>query len=62
MANAIMSDEDGLDVFRSEDAILDGHFILSFGLYSTVFLQKAQVYRAPAKTIPAYKPGSRGLA
>lgn len=50
MADAIMSDEDVLDVFRSEDAILDGHFILSSGLHSPVFLQKALVYRSPAKT------------
>ncbi|MFK7791718.1 MAG: orotate phosphoribosyltransferase [Devosiaceae bacterium] len=45
-----MSDEDVLDVFRSENAILDGHFILSSGLHSPVFLQKALVYRSPAKT------------
>lgn len=50
MTGTIMSDEDVLDVFRSEDAILDGHFILSSGLHSPVFLQKALVYRSPAKT------------
>lgn len=50
MSEAILSDEDVLDVFRSEDAILDGHFILSSGLHSPVFLQKALVYRSPAKT------------
>lgn len=50
MGEAMMTDEDVLDVFRSEDAILDGHFILSSGLHSPIFLQKALVYRSPAKT------------
>lgn len=50
MNDTILSDEDVLDVFRSENAILDGHFILSSGLHSPVFLQKALVYRSPAKT------------
>ncbi len=50
MNGTIMSSEEVLDVFRSEDAILDGHFILSSGLHSPVFLQKALVYRSPAKT------------
>ncbi|MEM1284070.1 MAG: orotate phosphoribosyltransferase [Pseudomonadota bacterium] len=45
-----MTDEDVLEIFRSENAILDGHFILSSGLHSPVFLQKALVYRSPAKT------------
>lgn len=50
MADSMLTDEDVLEVFRSEDAILDGHFILSSGLHSPVFLQKALVYRSPAKT------------
>ena len=45
-----MSDEEVLDIFRSQDAILEGHFVLSSGLHSPVFLQKALVYRSPAKT------------
>jgi orotate phosphoribosyltransferase len=36
-----------LDVFRKCDAILEGHFILSSGLRSPMFLQKALVFRQP---------------
>ncbi len=36
-----------LDIFRQCDAILEGHFILSSGLRSAVFLQKALVFRQP---------------
>ncbi len=46
----IISQDDVLEIFRSQDAILEGHFILSSGLHSPVFLQKALVYRSPAKT------------
>lgn len=45
-----MTDDEVLEIFRSENAILDGHFILSSGLHSPVFLQKALVYRSPSKT------------
>jgi len=38
-----------LAIFRECDAILDGHFILSSGLRSPVFLQKALVFRRPDK-------------
>jgi orotate phosphoribosyltransferase len=38
-----------LDVFRSCGAILEGHFILSSGLRSPVFLQKARVFMYPDK-------------
>lgn len=50
MSDDSMSREQVLDVFRSQNAILEGHFILSSGLHSPVFLQKALVYRSPAKT------------
>ena len=45
-----MTTEQVLDIFRSQDAILEGHFILTSGLRSPIFLQKALVYRSPAKT------------
>jgi orotate phosphoribosyltransferase len=39
-----------LAVFKSCDAILEGHFILSSGLRSPLFLQKTLVFRRPDKT------------
>ena len=39
-----MNSQEVLDVFRSCDAILDGHFILSSGLRSATFLQKQRVF------------------
>ncbi|MBV6656397.1 MAG: orotate phosphoribosyltransferase [Devosiaceae bacterium] len=45
-----MTVDEVLEIFRSQDAILEGHFILSSGLHSPVFLQKALVYQSPAKT------------
>ncbi len=38
-----------LDIFRESNAILEGHFILSSGLRSPVFLQKALVFSQPEK-------------
>jgi orotate phosphoribosyltransferase len=38
-----------LDIFRQCGAILEGHFILSSGLRSPVFLQKARVFMYPDK-------------
>jgi orotate phosphoribosyltransferase len=38
-----------LDLFRESGALLEGHFILSSGLRSPVFLQKARVFMHPAK-------------
>jgi orotate phosphoribosyltransferase len=46
----MLTQQDVLDIFRSAHAILEGHFILSSGLHSPVFLQKALVYRYPEKT------------
>ncbi len=45
----MMSHDEVMQVFRECDAILDGHFILSSGLRSPVFLQKALVFRRPEK-------------
>jgi orotate phosphoribosyltransferase len=39
--------EDVLDIFRDCGALLEGHFILSSGLRSPVFLQKAKVFQYP---------------
>ncbi len=43
-----MTRDEVLDIFRQCDALLEGHFILSSGLHSPVFLQKALVFRRPA--------------
>lgn len=45
-----MQTEDVLAVFRECGAILEGHFILSSGLRSPVFLQKARVFMHADKT------------
>ncbi|MEM8794187.1 MAG: orotate phosphoribosyltransferase [Pseudomonadota bacterium] len=45
-----MEREDVLAVFREAGAILEGHFILTSGLRSPVFLQKALVFQYPEKT------------
>jgi orotate phosphoribosyltransferase len=42
--------EEVLDIFRDCGALLEGHFILSSGLRSPIFLQKALVFRRPDKT------------
>ncbi|WP_019961683.1 orotate phosphoribosyltransferase [Woodsholea maritima] len=39
-----------LNEFRDAGALLEGHFILSSGLRSSVFLQKALVFRNAART------------
>jgi orotate phosphoribosyltransferase len=45
-----MTQDDILDEFRSAGALLEGHFILSSGLHSPVFLQKMFVFQDPART------------
>lgn len=45
-----MTQDEVLQVFRDCGALLEGHFILSSGLRSPVFLQKALVFRRPDKT------------
>lgn len=42
-----MKQEDVLNAFREADALLEGHFILSSGRRSPVFLQKALVFAQP---------------
>jgi orotate phosphoribosyltransferase len=45
-----MTEAEVIEVFRSAGAILEGHFILSSGLRSPVFIQKARVFMYPDKT------------
>lgn len=45
-----MNTHDVLAVFREAGAILEGHFILTSGLRSPVFLQKARVFMHADKT------------
>src|SRR3546814_3383011 len=45
-----MTPDEVLDEFRGADALLEGHFILSSGLHSPVFLQKMRVFQDPART------------
>lgn len=45
-----MTRDEVLAVFREAGAILEGHFILSSGRRSAVFLQKARVFMHPGRT------------
>lgn len=45
-----MTPEDVLTEFRAAGALREGHFILSSGLHSGVFLQKNLVFMHPART------------
>lgn len=45
-----MNTDEVLDVFREAGAVLEGHFILTSGLRSPVFLQKARVFMHADKT------------
>lgn len=45
-----MNTDDVLSIFKSAGAVLEGHFILTSGLHSPVFLQKARVFMHPDKT------------
>ncbi len=45
-----MNTDEVLDVFREAGALLEGHFILSSGLRSPVFLQKAFIFKDPRLT------------
>jgi orotate phosphoribosyltransferase len=46
----MMTVDEVLEIFRSAGAILHGHFILTSGLRSPVFLQKARVFMHADKT------------
>jgi orotate phosphoribosyltransferase len=45
-----MTPEQVLDEFRAAGALLKGHFLLSSGLHSDTFLQKALVFQNAART------------
>jgi orotate phosphoribosyltransferase len=45
-----MTESEVLDEFRAAGALLEGHFILSSGLHSPVFLQKMFIFQDPART------------
>ena len=45
-----MTSDDILEEFRDAGALLEGHFILSSGLRSPVFLQKMRIFEDPART------------
>lgn len=46
----MLDQEQVLDEFRQAGALLEGHFILSSGLRSPVFLQKMRVFEDPVRT------------
>lgn len=46
----MMTTDDVLDVFKEAGALLEGHFILSSGRRSSVFLQKALIFKNPKLT------------
>lgn len=50
MADGMMSTDEVLRIFREAGAVLEGHFILTSGLRSPVFLQKARVFMHADKT------------
>jgi len=45
-----MTRDDVLNEFRAAGALLEGHFLLSSGLHSPVFLQKAKVFADAQRT------------
>ncbi|MDI6026458.1 orotate phosphoribosyltransferase [Corticibacterium sp. UT-5YL-CI-8] len=45
-----MNTDEVLEIFRDAGAVLEGHFILTSGLRSPVFLQKARVFMHADKT------------
>ncbi len=45
-----MQNDEILDEFRAADALLEGHFVLSSGRHSPVFLQKMRVFQYPDRT------------
>ena len=45
-----MNEAEVIQVFKDSGAILEGHFILSSGLRSPLFIQKARVFMYPDRT------------
>src|SRR5271155_5704270 len=50
MTSPTLTANEALDEFRAAGALLTGHFILSSGLHSPVFLQKVFVFQDPVRT------------
>lgn len=50
LATAALTESQVLDEFRAAGALLEGHFVLSSGLHSPIFFQKAFVFQDPART------------
>jgi len=50
MTRPTLTADEALDEFRAAGALLEGHFILSSGLHSPIFLQKMFVFQDPART------------
>src|SRR5215212_3331512 len=46
----VMTQDEVLSEFREAGALLEGHFVLSSGLHSSVFLQKMFVFMDPVRT------------
>src|SRR5215212_4060585 len=46
----VMTQDEVLSEFREAGALLEGHFVLSSGLHSPVFLQKMFVFMDPVRT------------
>ena len=44
-----MTNEEVLDQFRAANALLEGHFILSSGRHSRLYLQKQRVMMYPKR-------------
>ncbi len=51
-----MTQDDVIDIFRQAGGLLEGHFILTSGLRSPVFLQKARVFMRPEMTERLCRP------
>jgi orotate phosphoribosyltransferase len=49
-SSAALTPDETLDEFRAAGALLEGHFILSSGLHSPIFLQKMFVFQDPKRT------------
>jgi orotate phosphoribosyltransferase len=50
LTSTTLTADQALDEFRAAGALLEGHFILSSGLHSPVFLQKMFVFQDPRRT------------
>ena len=50
MTSSTLTADQALDEFRAAGALFTGHFILSSGLHSPVFLQKMFVFQDPVRT------------